>query len=124
LDQDQLEATLRLTTFITPTLTIQGYVQWMHEVERRSRWRALGADGQMADVEPGAVGRSLASLNAQIILRWEYRAGSVIYLVYQHGSLIDQESEGRFRPWRALDEAARVAADDKVLLKVSYLFGL
>ena len=63
------------------------------------------------------------TFNASLVLRWEYRLGSTIYLVYTHGQrngatpLVKDGAGFNFR------HVTPRAAEDDLLLKISYWWG-
>jgi hypothetical protein len=82
--------TLRVAYTFTPELTLQLYTQafasrvhytqfWTYPVGPRERVRL--ADLQPAGAVPG-VDSAQSTLNVNLVLRWEYRLGSTLYLVY------------------------------------------
>ncbi|MBA3759807.1 MAG: hypothetical protein H0X07_04685, partial [Gemmatimonadales bacterium] len=62
---------------------------------------------------------SLASLRGNAVLRWEYSAGSTLFLVWTQNRS-DTETIGTFRTGRALDRLWGAAGENIFLLKLSY----
>ncbi|MFN2239455.1 MAG: DUF5916 domain-containing protein [Thermoanaerobaculia bacterium] len=62
------------------------------------------------------------SLRGSAVLRWEFRPGSAMYLVWNENRA-DVAQTGEFRPSKDFDALADVPADDVLMLKVSYWFG-
>jgi len=59
--------------------------------------------------------------NSNLVLRWEYLAGSVVYLVWSHGR-IDYDSQGVFDYSNDIKELFNNKGNNTVLLKFSYRF--
>lgn len=123
LDQDQLEATTTITFLFTPGLTLQAMAQWLYNVERRDDWRSINANREMLSVNPGQTEQNVLSLNTQLVLRWEYRTGSIFYAVYRHGTFSNETGGGAFQPASALSETFRAPSEDVILLKLAYWWG-
>ena len=96
-----LSTTLRATWSFTPYLTVQGYAQlFTAGISYGSPLRAVAGPGRRtvrlgdlspalaADFAPDADDRQ-AGLNVNLILRWEWRTGSTLFLVYAHQSSND-----------------------------------
>ncbi len=64
---------------------------------------------------------SLKSLRGTIVLRWEYRPGSMLYLVWTQRRA-DGSDPGDFSLWRDLEDLWDAPGDNIVLLKFSYRF--
>ncbi|CAA9331233.1 MAG: hypothetical protein AVDCRST_MAG11-2482, partial [uncultured Gemmatimonadaceae bacterium] len=101
LDQTTMSVTTRLNVTATPTLSLQLWAQPFVSAGRYSDVRALAAPraaryadrfAPYADTS-GAVpaGFDVAQLRANTVVRWEYRPGSALFVVWQHG----RESFGR-----------------------------
>ena len=61
----------------------------------------------------------MKSLRGTLVLRWEYRPGSLIYLVWTQNRA-DFANPGDFRMGRDLGDLFRAPGDNIFLLKVSY----
>ena len=112
-----VSATLRGTYAFTPHLTLQAYAQlFTAGVTYGAAQRALVAPGKATvrlddlrpalsqDRPPNADDRQ-AGLNLNLILRWEWRTGSTLYLVYAHQSANDVTP-----PLRGLDFGRELSA--------------
>jgi hypothetical protein len=85
-------ATLRQQLLLTPRLTLQAYAQLFvaagrygpyYQAAPRASGRLVSADLRPATVEPSSLPDfHEAALNLSAVLRWEYRLGSTLYLVY------------------------------------------
>ncbi len=62
-------------------------------------------------------------LRSTIVLRWEYRPGSNVFAIWNHGQT-NQLSDGRFDLASNLSDLARAASDNTVMVKVNYWIGL
>ncbi len=60
-------------------------------------------------------------LRSNLVYRWEYKPGSVLYLVWSLGRTL-QEEEGSFRFGDYVHELARATPQNDFLFKVSYAF--
>jgi len=66
---------------------------------------------------------NVRSLLGSAVLRWEYRPGSTVYLVWQR----EQSAQARFGDFdfgRDLDALWGLPADNRLILKVNYWLGL
>ena len=148
-DQTSVSASLRADWTFTPTLSLQLYARPFIATGRYSEFKQLGAPGQLefpvfgedvgtatenADgsftldpgdgTEPFTVQRNftLRSLQGNAVLRWEWRPGSTLFLVWQ------QQREGfeRRGDFRGRDDLRDLFRDDLTnvfLLKLSYWLG-
>ena len=58
---------------------------------------------------------------SNLVLRWEYRAGSVLYLVWSQ-SRTGVDADGRFNLGKDISNLFRITPTDVILLKLSYRF--
>jgi hypothetical protein len=63
------------------------------------------------------------SLRGNAVLRWEFRPGSTLFLVWQQSRVLS-DGRGRLDAGRDIDRLRRAPADNVFLMKVSYWFGL
>lgn len=100
LDSPALSVTLRQLVVLTPRLTLQAYAQlyssygryhrFRLETAHQGRIRFDGAGTEVSDPadDPRTTGWwdnpdfRTGTLNVNVVLRWEYRLGSTLYLVY------------------------------------------
>lgn len=91
--QSTSSVTFRLNYTITPTLSVESYVQPFVSVVGFTDWRAL-ADGRSTDAtlrfrpytSRGAPeGFRYGQLRTNTVVRWEYRPGSVLFFVWSQG---------------------------------------
>jgi hypothetical protein len=130
-----LGLTLRSTYTFTPQLTLQAYAQlfvdsWHYTDFTSAPANGKGAVVRLADLRPHpppAVDDNpdfqSGTLNASLVLRWEYRLGSTLYVVYSHGqgnTVTPGRGEGTGFDFR---RAAPRAAEDSLLVKLAYWWG-
>jgi hypothetical protein len=136
LDRRTRSLTARVNYTVSPLLTLQWYGQAyisrgafddVRELaEPRSpdwsaRFRPYPDPGVAAN--PGGV--DFKQLRSNVVLRWEYRPGSAMFLVWGHGrdaAGIDPATPGIW-PGRDLRDLFRLPASNTVILKVSYWIG-
>jgi hypothetical protein len=93
LDQDIFSMTLRGNWTFTPALSFQLYAQPYVSAGTYSQWRQLQSPHAVAYADRFAAygagvapnGFDYTQLNSDAVLRWEYRPGSVLFLVWQQG---------------------------------------
>jgi hypothetical protein len=146
--QTELSASLRLNWTFTPKLSLQVYAQPLISSADYFDFRELSRpksfdfhtypasdvsydsaeDTYTIDPDGGGPAQSFSfsqpdfdyrSLRGNVVLRWEYRPGSIAYLVWTHGRE-DSEMRGRFDLGRALDRLFDAPSDDILLVKVTY----
>ncbi len=125
-----VSATLRASYTFTPQLTLQAYTQAFLASGNFTQIRrfdsapgskvslaALRATAPMAP--PASPDFEQATLNVNVVFRWEYRLGSTIYLVYARSQLPDVAS---FTTPATLSLSAfgHGAVSDVIMLKFSY----
>jgi len=130
-----LGATLRASYSFTPELTLQAYAQLFLLAEHDSDFSTFTTAAarptvHLSDLAPGAPTPAQspdvqqATLNVNLVLRWEYRLGSTLFLVYtraQSPSLtVSPGGDARLDVRPVLDGRASV---DVVMLKLAYWWG-
>jgi hypothetical protein len=120
-----LSVTLRQLVVLTPRLTLQAYAQLFTDYGRYGPfYTAVGQPGGLigfGDLAPGGAPSAnpdfqASALNLSVVLRWEYRLGSTLFLVYTHDA-----SGPPTRPSALWPPAlAEGPAQDTVLLKWSW----
>ena len=151
LDQTTLSMNTRVSWTFSPRISFQLFVQpfissgdysvykELHQ-PRTWGWDVYGKDRGTISEEEGIISidpdeggaappfsfRSpdfnLRSLRGNAVLRWEYRPGSTIYLVWQQ-QRSDRINDGRFRPGEDVDALFRTPPENIFALKVSYWLG-
>lgn len=144
LEAGSLSATLSATYTFLPQLSFQAYAQAFTAFGRFASLTRADANLPLvtfADLVPtslpsGEPPPTFASgaFNVNLVLRWEYRLGSLIYLVYTHGQADDcpsSESRGLCAATLPFDRAGQLdfrlmrprPAADVFLVKASYWWG-
>ncbi len=135
LEAAQIGATARMTYSFTPRLTLQTYAQLFLAAGRYTQMSSYThandrtAVVHLSDLSPTNDAAAeqhdfqAAALNATVVLRWEYRLGSVLYVVYTRSQVpqVDLMQDRRAR----LDVTLlpRAPAADVLLVKLSFWFG-
>jgi hypothetical protein len=130
LDQTTVAMNTRLNVTFTPMLTLELFAQPFVSAGDFSNLREVGDPraARFADrftpLPPGAEvpGFNVRSLRGNAVLRWEYRPGSTLFLVWQQQRQ-GQESLGDFQPGRDFGALFREPATNVLMLKATYWFG-
>ncbi len=94
LDSYFLSVTLRQQLILSPRLSLQAYAQLFTEYGAFTRLFEGHSDAQRSPIQLDSLTPTTAAfdpsfygtaLNLNVVLRWEYRLGSTLYLVYTHG---------------------------------------
>jgi hypothetical protein len=143
LDQTTAALTARLNYTFTPTLSLQFYAQPFVSAGEYSDFRevvTMEGGARVAEASrfadrfrPVAVSRSpdfnFKQLRSNAVLRWEYRPGSTLFLVWSQGRE-DFARDGSFRMGRdfrrllGADDELPVRGTNVLLLKVNYWLNL
>jgi hypothetical protein len=67
---------------------------------------------------------NLRSLRANLVLRWEYRPGATLFLVWQQSRSDQADGVGDFDLGRDLRGLRTTPADNLLAVKLSYRLGL
>lgn len=129
LDQYTLSLTARANVTLSPTLSVQLYAQPFVSTGDFTDWRELDAasavryDDRYAPYGGGAEpnGFNSKQFNSNLVLRWEYLPGSVMFLVWQQGRT-DGRNPGTFDPARDLRDLFGTHPNNTLLVKLSYWF--
>jgi hypothetical protein len=81
---------------------------------------AAGPAGSFTFADPDF---NLKSLRGTVVLRWEYRPGSLLYLVWTQ-KRADYAHPGDFELWRDLGDVFRAPGENIFMIKLSYRFEL
>ena len=130
LDQTTLSITARVNFTITPTLSIQLYARPFVSAGHYRSYSEL-ADGRAASDEEryapysfaGNADFNVRSFRTTNVLRWEFKPGSVLFVVWQQGRE-DVQDLGAFRFRRDLSGVFDAPADNVFLVKLTYWFNL
>lgn len=128
-----LDFTLRSNVTFTPKLSLQVYSQLFLARGRYNDFQIMQNRDRLAEFSnyPKRTEFTLSSLQSNMVLRWEYRPGSNIYLVWTHGRRL-QESLNPLAPYgpspyersigKRIDDTFDIFPDNAVLLKIEYTF--
>jgi hypothetical protein len=146
LEQRTFELGTRLDWTFTPTLSLQLFAQPLISSGDYLRYKQLAAAGTFDFIDLGPSDPSLTqsvdfdgdgspdytfddrdfnfrSLIGNAVLRWEYRPGSALFLVWQRAQS-NSDRVGDFDFGRDVGELFRATSDDRFILKISYWLGL
>ena len=150
LNQTEISLVTRLNYTFTPNLTFEMYLQPLvsnglygapSEFQTPSRYRfdaygatlgTLAKDGSTYTIDPDRFGPAASfsvtdpsfttrSVRGNAVLRWEYRPGSTLYLVWQQERLNGTRMPD-FEIGRALGSLFNASSDHVIVLKWSYRF--
>jgi len=77
----------------------------------------------VVDIDLGNPHFNYMAFRSNVVLRWEYRPGSTIFIVWQQGRE-DFTSDGRFRFGGAFRDLTRTMPENTFLVKLNYWFSL
>lgn len=128
LRQTTVSLTMRAAWTATPTLSLQAYAEPFVSSGSFRDWRELAdprAPRYAARYQPygGGVdpeGFNVKQFNSNVVLRWEYRAGSTFFLVWQQGRQQDDLNRGTFEIARDSRDLFRAHPVNTVLAKITY----
>lgn len=152
LDQTTLSASIRLNWTFTPQLSLQLYVQPLISSGSYVNFKELAqpktydfnvygknsstisktSDGYIVDPDGNGPAPTFSfanpdfnftSLRGNAVLRWEYRPGSTLYLVWTQNRS-DYENDGEFNFNRSLNKLVSAKADNILMLKFTYWWSL
>ena len=130
LDQKLTSVTTRLDFTATPTLSLQLYASPFMTSGMYSNWREI-ANPNAARYEdrykpftsqgdPG--GFNFKQFRSNMVVRWEYRPGSTLFVVWTQGRTQDGVNAGSFEFGRDARNLFRAVPDNSLLIKSSYWF--
>ena len=128
LDQELLSFTSRLNYTATTALSVQLYAEPFLTTGRYFRLRELAsprADRYEDRYRPFDMSTDDASFNVKqlhtsAVVRWEYRPGSTVFIVWTQGRDQDDRNPGSFAPTRDFRDLFGARPDNTVLVKASY----
>jgi hypothetical protein len=144
MDQTTISADIRLNVAFSTKLTLQTYIQPLISAARYSDFKELARAGSYEFVHYGArydpasgtvtpaggtpfplsdPDFNFKSLRGNAVLRWEYRPGSVLYLVWTQ-QRTDSEALGELQLGRSARRLVDVQADNIFLVKATYHLNL
>lgn len=129
LHQHIMSITARANWTATPTLSFQFYAQPFVSTGEQSNWREIN-DPTAADYdqrfrrfrETSPAGFNVKQFNSNVVMRWEYRPASTLFLVWQQGRQPDSRNPGSFAPYRDLSHIFDTRPLNTLLVKFSYWF--
>lgn len=149
LDNRTFSANLRLNYTFSPTLSLQTYIQPFVTVGTYSDYKEFARprsyefihyddlgykilwneDTDSYEVKPGTGNHDLnssfrySSFIANAVVRWEFRPGSTLYLVWTRNSNEWLESQTSYSLGNGLGNLGRLRTNNLFALKISYWFG-
>ena len=132
-DTRSADITLRSTFTLTPRLSLQLYSQLFAARGRYDRFQVQQDRDHLADFDayPKRDEFSFSSLQSNLVLRWEYRPGSSLFVVWTHGRRAD-DILNPLAPWdispydHSLNDqfsnTFNVFPDNVFLIKLNYNF--
>jgi len=122
-----LDLTARANITFTPNLSFQLYVQPYLATGHYERTKEL-LFSKSYEFGPYDLGYSPdfneKSLRGNAVLRWEYRPGSTLYLVWTQNRYEGLENPGDFSPRRDLSTLMRTQGENVFMMKINYWFNL
>mgnify|MGYP000722402593 CR=1 FL=1 len=125
---EYLNLILRATYSLRPELSLQGYSQlFLAAVDHGKKFAPAEPAGGRIDIGallpdptiPDDYDESQLALSLGLVLRWEYRPGSIAYLVYT-GSFGQSSAAADFRFGRTLRDVWALDGTQALLLKLSW----
>ncbi|HKY96702.1 MAG TPA: DUF5916 domain-containing protein, partial [Gemmatimonadaceae bacterium] len=132
LNQDLLSFQTRFSITATPNLSLQFYGEPFVTTGSYSNVRELDtprSSDYSKRFKPYNLGEDAGGFNqkefhSNMVVRWEYRPGSTLFLVWSQGRLQDDRNIGDFEAVRDYKDLFRARPDNVLLLKASYWFSL
>jgi hypothetical protein len=132
LDQRTLSLTARINYTASPDLTLEFYAQPFVSTGTYSDVREVSATPEAESYDdrfrpytppPGSqTAFKFSQLRTNTVLRWEYRPGSTLFLVWAHGREAYTDEEGRQSWGDDFRDLLDVHADNTFLIKVAHWF--
>ena len=130
LDQHLLSFQSRLSYTATPALSLQFYAEPFVTTGEYSNVRELDSPRarNYADrFKPFALSSPAEGFNekqfrSNMVVRWEYKPGSTVFLVWSQGRDQSDRNLGNFAPGRDYEDLFSARPDNTLLLKASYWF--
>jgi hypothetical protein len=132
LDQTTTSVTLRFNFTFSPNKSLQTYAQPFVSKGTYSNVRQLSSNPRAADYDdryaaymnpsvtdnPG--GFNFKALQSNVVYRWEYKPGSTLFLVWNHGRQGFEQREGNQNFTGDVRELFRLHPTNAFLIKFSY----
>jgi hypothetical protein len=135
LDAKSFGTTLRATYTFTPRLTLQTYAQLFLASGHYSGFTFYQSDPNgprpvvhLGDLRAGPPPPTnpdfeQGAINANVVLRWEYQIGSLLYVVYTRSQVPSVSLGSGERGTLDLGAVRRAPASDTIIVKLSYWWG-
>jgi len=130
-DVERFDMTIRATYTFTKDLTLQVYAQpFMAAVDYRNFKKLVPPDGfeyvdeTVYDEEEEEPDFNWKSFNSNLVLRWEYRPGSTLFLVWTQNRGVWDQGVGDFRFKRDWDNLFQTIPGNTFLVKLNYWWSL
>jgi hypothetical protein len=128
LDQELLSFTSRLNYTATTALSLQLYAEPFMTTGRYFRVRELASPRATRyedryrpyPIPTDDASFNLKELHASAVLRWEYRPGSTVFVVWTQGRDQEDRNPGSFKPARDITDLFSARPDNTFLVKASY----
>jgi hypothetical protein len=106
--------------YAQPFVTTGAFARWRELASPRTarddaRFRAFGA----GEMPPGFNSKQF---NSNVVVRWEYRPASTLFVVWQQGRAQEDRHRGTFETRRDLNDLFDALSSNTVLVKLSYWF--
>ena len=131
LRQRTISLTARIDYTITPRLSLQVYAEPFMTTGQYGNWQQLSNplatsfQGRLAPFNGGDPGAfNYKQFRSNSVLRWEYRPGSVLYLVWSQGRTQYDTDQGVFNARNDVSNLFGVQPNNTFLIKTSYWFSL
>ena len=133
LNQDLLSFTARLNYTVTPALSLQVYAEPFVSTGTYTDFREMGNTPRASDYDarfrsytssPIDADFNVKEFNSNAVIRWEYRPGSALYLVWQQGRFQDDRNAGEFSATRDYADLFGTRPNNTFLIKASYWVNL
>ena len=126
-----LDFTTRANISFTPTLSLQFYVQPFITIGDYTGFKEL-VEPKSYQFKPHPLNENRdfhrRSLRGNTVLRWEFRPGSTLFLVWSQSREVDlehvEETDLEFRPFHRLRTSFTDAGSNIFLVKCRYWFGM
>jgi hypothetical protein len=128
IDQQQVSMVYRVDYTVTPTLTVQAYAQPFVSKARWSNLRELSAtpraDAYADRLQPYADALPLdfnqKFFNSNVVVRWEYRPGSTLFVVWNQGRADFEDAMGNRKISGDFGRLFDAYPSNTFLIKASY----
>jgi hypothetical protein len=128
LTQKTIVSAVRLNVAFSPTTSLQFYGQPLVSIGEYKDYKALARprsyEFEPVSIADGSDNFNFKSLRGNAIFRWEYRPGSALFLVWNHGRVNEDPTEGRFTFSKSFSQLFEQDADNIFLAKLTYYFTL